>query len=265
MRSIAFATLGLGLCLALRASARADEWTKTFAVTGKPELRVETSAANIHVDTWDQSVIGARVTTEFYKIGDDGIKVFDHQTGDSVELEIRFPQDVLALGLSRRRVDIEVHMPREGRVNLRTGDGSIRLSNFKGNMELETVDGRQEIEAVDGVLRARSGNGAIRAGGRFDRLSLTSVDGRLEARALPGSTMGEPWLLQAGDGSVILQLPETFAADLDLATVQGHIVLDLPVAIEGKKHRNNIHGKLNGGGNLIAIRTANGPIRLEKL
>src|SRR6202044_2327331 len=43
--------------------AQADEWSKTYTLTGKPDLRVDTSDANIHVTTWDQNTIEARVTT----------------------------------------------------------------------------------------------------------------------------------------------------------------------------------------------------------
>jgi hypothetical protein len=40
--------------------ARADEWSKTYNLSGKPTLRVETSDANIRVSTWDQNTIGIR-------------------------------------------------------------------------------------------------------------------------------------------------------------------------------------------------------------
>ena len=42
-----------GLYLALVPLARGEEWTKTFSLSGSPDLRVETSDANIRVDTWD--------------------------------------------------------------------------------------------------------------------------------------------------------------------------------------------------------------------
>ena len=259
-----FALLLTGLCLALAPLAPAEEWSKTFTITGKPDLRVETSDANIHVETWDQNTIEARVTTERYKIGEGGIKVYDHQSGDSVELEVRFPHQVISFSLSGHRVDIEIHMPRQGRVNLHTGDGHIRLSNFKGDMELRSGDGHQDIDTVDGTLRARAGDGHIRAAGRFDGLAITTGDGHIEARALAGSTAGSSWDLHAGDGSVTLQLPANFAADVDLHTGDGHISLDLPVTVEGQLGKKNIHGKLNGGGNLLTIHTGDGSIRLEK-
>jgi hypothetical protein len=163
-----FAWVALAISLAVAPLARADQWSKTYTITGTPDLRVETSDANIHVDTWDQKTIEARVTSEHYKIGEHGLKIEEHQSGDSVELQVHFPHDVhiITFNMHNYRVEVGIHMPREGRVNLQTGDG------------------HQEIESVDGRLRARAGDGHITAAGRFDALELTTGDGRIAARAL---------------------------------------------------------------------------------
>ena len=199
-----FALSLLAFCLALTALARADEWSKTYTITGKPDLRVQTSDANIQADTWDKNIIDVHVTSGHYKIGEGGITVYEHQNGDNVEIEVRYPHPHLTIQFGnsgRYKVDIDIHMPREGRVNLRTGDGAIRLATFKGNMELESGDGREEIESVDGTLHARTSDGRISAAGRFDVLDLNTGDGRIEARALPGSTVASNWSIRTGDGS----------------------------------------------------------------
>lgn len=261
-----FALALLALTLSISSFAYADEWSKSYTITGTPDLRVETSDANIKVDTWDQKTIEARVTSEHYKIGEHGIKVYEHQSGDAVEIEVRLPHDihVFSFNVGSHRVEVEIHMPRQGRINLRTGDGSIRLANFKGSMDVQTSDGHQDIDSVDGTLRARAGDGHIRATGRFDGLELNTSDGRIDARAMPGSTIASSWNLHTGDGSVTLQLPDNFAADVDLHTGDGHITVDMPVAIEGRLGEKNIHGKMNGGGKLLTVHTGDGSIRLEK-
>jgi DUF4097 and DUF4098 domain-containing protein YvlB len=227
---------------------------------------VETSDANIHVDTWDQKTIEARVTSERYRIGEHGLKIEEHQSGDIVELQIRDPHDIhiITFNLHSYQVNVEIHVPREGRVKLHTGDGSIRLSNFKGEMDLQTGDGHQDIDSVDGTLRARSGDGRITAAGRFDTLELTTGDGRIDARAQSGSVVSSSWTLHTGDGNITLELPSTFAADVDLHTSDGHITADIPLAVDGRLSEKNIHGKINGGGNLITVHTGDGSIRLQK-
>jgi DUF4097 and DUF4098 domain-containing protein YvlB len=262
MKRIAHAVLAL--CFAAGLQARADEWSKTFNLTGKPDLRVETSDANIHVSTWDQNTITAKVTTVRYKIGEGGIRIEDHQRGDVVELEVRYPHSGITIDLGQHRVDIEIHMPREGRVDLHTGDGKIEVGSFKGEMELRSGDGSQELDSVDGKLHATTGDGHIRANGRFDELELKTGDGRVEARAGAGSSLATGWRLETGDGSVTLEIPENLAADIDLHTGDGHIDLEMPVTTEGKVRENEVRGKLNGGGNLLVIHTGDGSIRLRK-
>jgi DUF4097 and DUF4098 domain-containing protein YvlB len=262
MQRLALAILSLTLFAV--PFAHADEWSKTYTITGKPDLRVETSDADLRVDTWDQKTIEVHVNSRRYKIGEGGIKIIEHQNGDSVELEIRYPHRIFTIDLGNSHVEVDVHMPREGQLNLHTGDGSIEVANFKGNMDLESGDGHQEINSVDGILHAKTGDGRIVVSGRFDGLDLSTGDGRIEARVLPGSTMKTGWTLHTGDGGVRLQLPENFAADVDLHTSDGHINLDFPVTVEGRLGEKNIHGKINGGGNLLTVHTGDGSIEIEK-
>jgi hypothetical protein len=258
--------LGLVLCftLFLTLLAQGEEWKKSFSIGGQAELRVETSDANIHVDTWDQKSIEARVTSEKWGFGQGGIQVVDHQTGDSVEIEVRLPHNFHVFSVGDRRTVVEIHMPREGKVRLHTGDGEILLRDVKGDLDLESGDGRLEVEGVDGTLRAHSGDGHIRVRGRFDDLNISTSDGRIEADAIAGSTVGKGWSVRTGDGSVSLSLPENFAANVVLHTGDGHISLDMPLTVEGRYDSSNIHGKLNGGGGLLDIHTGDGSIRLGK-
>ena len=224
------------VCSWTRCRRRLTNGRRLTLLRGKPDLRVETSDANIHVSTWDQNTIEAKVTTVRYKIGDDGIRIEEHQTGDMVEIDVRYPASHGSRStgaIMSHRVDIDIHMPREGRVDLHTGDGKIELGNFKGEMQLRSGDGSQEIDSVDGKLRATTGDGHIRANGRFDELELKTGDGRVDARAQRVSlaTAGG-W--RAAMASVTLEVPENLAADVDLHTGDGHIDLDMPVTTEGK-------------------------------
>jgi DUF4097 and DUF4098 domain-containing protein YvlB len=253
------------VCSLAALPARADDWSKTYTLTGNPDLRVDTSDANIHVSTWEQNTIDAKVTTTRYKIGDDGIRIEEHQSGNVVEIDVRYPHNHgITIDWGQHRVDIDIHMPHEGRVDLHTGDGKIELANFKGEMQLRSGDGSQEINSVDGKLRALTGDGHIHANGRFDVLDLKTGDGSLEARALPGSALGASWRLESGDGTVTLEVPDGLAADVELHTGDGHIDLDMPITTEGKIREGEVRGKLNGGGNLLMIHTGDGSIRLRK-
>ena len=244
--------------------AHADEWSKTYNLTGKPELRIETSDANIRVTTWDQNTIEAKVITSRYKIGEGGLRIEEHQTGDSVEIDVRYPHHNFNVEWGQHKVDIIVQMPREGRVNLRTGDGKIDIAGLKGEMDLHSGDGSENLEGVDGKLHASTGDGHISAQGRFDELELKTGDGHVEVQAAAGSTLAAGWRLETGDGNVSLEIPSELSADVSLHTSDGHIDLDMPITTEGKIRQNEVHGKLNGGGSLLTIRTGDGSIHLRK-
>ena len=253
----------LAVVLAGAGTARAEQWSKTYNISGSPDLRVETTDANIRVDTWDQKSIEATIISSHYKIGAGGLQVEERQSGDTVEINVRFPREFHMVSFSHR-VDINIHMPRQGRVKLHTGDGKIELADVKGEMELSTGDGAEEIHHVEGRLNAQTGDGHINADGRFDALNLKSGDGHVDARATAGSTLAEEWTLHTGDGSVSLELPENLAADLYLHTGDGHIDVDLPMTTEGRIKGTELRGKLNGGGKLITVHTGDGSINLRK-
>ena len=261
MKRIGLAILALAIS-ALPASA--EQWSKTYTISNAPDLRVETSDANIHVDTWDQKTIQATITSTHYKFGRGGLTVEEHQSGDTVEINLRFPHEVHFFNFDNGRVDIEVHMPRSGRVNLHTGDGKIELAQFSGDMELSSGDGSEQIRNVEGRLHASTGDGNIDADGKFDALDVKTGDGRLDVHAFGGSKVTEEWTLHTGDGSVTLELPPDLAADLHLHTGDGHIDVDLPMSTEGRISGNDIHGKLNGGGKMISVQTGDGSINLRK-
>ena len=61
--------IGMALFLiAIAFPAHAEQWSKTYNISGRPDLRVETSDANIRVDTWNQNTIEATVISTRYKI-----------------------------------------------------------------------------------------------------------------------------------------------------------------------------------------------------
>jgi hypothetical protein len=266
MRSRPLLVVVAVLTLSLLASA--DEWTKSFNLNGKPDLRVNTGDANIRVEPWDKSTVDIHVTTVNWKIGPDGLEIVDHQSGNSVSLDVPTNRNEVHFGWNnhpRRRVDIVVHMPREARLYLNTRDGNILVRNMKGDFTIKSGDGHQDIDGIDGSLNADSGDGAINLTGRFDKLNVHSGDGRVEARVLPGSKMAGDWSMRAGDGSIHLQLPSDFSADLEALTGDGSIDFDMPIQMTGRIGGKTMHGKIGHGGAILNLHTGDGSIKVDRL
>ena len=262
------ASLTLLLALALVAPATAGQWERTYPITGRPELVLRTDDASVHVTTWDRRAVGLRVTTQGWDIGGArGLSVQAAQTGNRVELEVREPRFRwnLQFGHRHRWTRIEVSVPRDGDLDVTTGDGAIEADGLRGDLHLLTSDGHIEATGLDGALEARSGDGGLRLEGRFDRLEVSTSDGRVVATALEGSRLASAWSLRSGDGSVSLRVPSTLRADLDLHTGDGDLWVGLPVETSGRFVRHTLRGRMNGGGPLLEMRSGDGSIRVEGL
>jgi len=251
--------------LAFTASALADDWSKTYDLTGKPSLRVDAGDASIRIENWDQNKIEAHVTTRGWHIGTDDVKIVERQQGNSVDIEIRQPnRHHVSFGIEARRTELEIRMPRNAKVDIRSQDGSISAKGLAGELDFSSGDGRLELENVDGNLRAHTSDGSVRVSGRFDVLDLNTSDGRVDLEVRPGSQIQQSWRIRTSDGSVAVRLPGEMAADVDLHTGDGHITTNIPIVVEGSFDQENLHGKLNGGGNRLSIYTGDGSITLDK-
>jgi DUF4097 and DUF4098 domain-containing protein YvlB len=264
--------------------AQAQDWRKTYSVSAKPEIRVDANDADIRVYTADRKDIEAVVTTNGYKIGSGGVSISDHQTGDRVEINIHVPNVHLFSFGWHKSVHVQLNIPREadldlhsgdgritaenlnGKATLRSGDGDIQITSGKGAFNIETGDGRVECQNIEGDLHAETKDGGVRIDGVFTTLDLHTGDGSIDAEARPGSKMTSGWSVRTGDGSVTLRLPDGFPADLDVHTGDGHITMDFPVTIESgaSLKQNAIRGKMNGGGQVLEIKTGDGNITLRR-
>lgn len=272
----------LVLLLSLNPPASADQWTKTFTINGPASVKVETSDADVRIDTWDRGTIEADVTAQGYKIGDGGIRITDQQNGNAVDINLKFPIEVFHINFHRRSVNIVLHVPKscaldvhtgdgsidvantDGDMKLRTGDGHLHLSGTHGSMVLNTGDGRIEAENIDGTLQAHTGDGKVNISGRFDGLDVKTGDGSIDATATAGSRMVSPWTLHTNDGRLNLKVPDNFSAEVYVHTGDGHIDMQFPVSVYGRVSTNELHGKLNGGGQLLTLRSGDGSISLAK-
>jgi Putative adhesin len=234
----------LTLCSLL---ASAEEWRKTYALAGSPELSVDTNDGEIRIHASDRKDIEAVVVVTGEKIGPSGVRITENQQGNHVSLTVKVPNH-WGIGWHRRSVRVEIETPREANLDLHSGDGNVRVLEVKGALHIETGDGDVEAAGTDGSLQAHTGDGNIRADGIYTALDLHTGDGSISAEAKQGSKMDSRWSLRSGDGNIELRLPDSFSAEVDAHTGDGHIELDFPVTVNGSVRESTIRGKINGGG-----------------
>ena len=275
---VALVLLGLGIAL----PARADDWSKKYSVTGRPDLHFNVNDGKVDITSSDSKEIEARVWTSGWRIPQE-VKITESQSGDRVTIDVHVPNMHFSFGVNHRSVNVELRVPRDidldvhsgdgsitsqplsGHIRLDSGDGNIEAHGLKGDLKLHTGDGHIEGSQFEGTLMADTGDGRINIRGRFDALDIRTGDGNIEAAAEAGSQITGTWSLKTGDGNIVLRVPETFHADLDAHTGDGHISLDFPVTVSGSLSNSTIRGKLAGGGPSLMLRTGDGSIRLERL
>ncbi len=243
-------------------AAWADEWTKHWTVSGKPELRITTSDASLIVEAGSDHSIDARLITTGYPIGATGVHVEERQVGDKIQIDVKVPNMHWSFG--NHSVRLEVRVPRDLIADLHTGDGSISLRGLRGDLRADTGDGSIHGEDLDGGLDANTGDGSVRVAGRFDKLQLHTHDGSVEAQVKEGSHLDGDWRIQTGDGSLHMRVPKNLAADLEAHTGDGHITIDLPGA-SSAKGAHFTQAQLNGGGHALLLRTGDGSITVSSL
>jgi len=253
----------LSAIAAFPAASFADEWNKHWSTSGKPELHITAGDAAVDIKYGAGDGIDAVVRTKGYTIGESGVRIQEHQSGNRVELEVKEPSSHFNFH-GNRELKIELRVPRDLSAYLRTGDGPISIEGVHGAVHANTGDGPVKVGDFEGTLDAQTGDGPVTLQGRFDDLRVQTGDGPVTVTAEHGSRILSSWHLQTGDGPVQLHLPGDIAANLELHSGDGPIQLNLPLTVSGSQDHHNVHGTLNGGGPELSVRTGDGPINISR-
>ena len=170
----------------------------------------------------------------------------------------------------------------DGPVTAQTSGGSVTVTSAKGNADVKTSGGGLSLSDIEGDVNAHTSGGSIRAekltgksvvktsGGSIEVADIKgAIDARTSGGSINANLLGQP----AGDctfktsgGSVTVVLGDKVAVDVDAQTSGGRVLTDFPVAatIQGEQKKNEIRGKVNGGGPLITAHSSGGSVRLQK-
>jgi len=278
-------------CVVVDSQAHITREEKRFEVTAAPELKLTTFDGAIELHAGDSKTVLVEIEKRGpTQEGLDQLRVETKQDGNRIEVEVKRPsREVAFFGMGMTpSAKLIVTMPSEGhvtaksgdgsitiddihgRLELRTGDGSIRGRNAGGQMTISTGDGSITLDGASGDLDGESGDGGVRVSGMLATVKLHTGDGSITFRAEPGTKMGGDWSLTTGDGSVAVTLPSDFSAELDAHTGDGSIRNELALTAEAggdsrptDASRHTLRTRLGSGGRTLTIRTSDGSIRLK--
>jgi hypothetical protein len=183
-----------------------------------------------------------------------------------------------------------------GSVRARTRDAGVEIRGISGPVKLRVVNGAAEIEEITGDLQVTSSEGPIRVAWVAGDVEARTTAGEIEMRHIEGEvtakTLGGPielaqvrgpilartergsvratfsgapaGSLETERGSIDVVIPTDSAADLDAHATQGGVALDAAIALDGEEAENLVVGEINGGGELLLLRTSRGQIHLSR-
>ena len=291
-----------GLCLALAVTGLPacavnidhegyiEREQKRFPVESAVELHLYTFDGAVEVRAWERQ----EIVVEIEKRGQDKdavgkIQVIADRTGNRIQLEARHPGGrgvFVGIGTFRspsakfvanvpratnlvvRSGDGSVLVERlEGRVELRTSDGTIRAIQTSGELLAESGDGTITLEEVSGRVEARTTDGGLRIAGTPSVLRARTGDGSIVLRLRRGTVMHEDWLATTDDGSISVEIPDSFSAEIEADPgSDGRARSDITLInlSGGTRDQRILRGRLGEGGFRFVLRTGDGNIRLTQ-
>lgn len=293
MRSSALAVAAAVLMIGGVTLAAADSkktpkvWKEQWSVTGRPSVRVRTGDARVVIHTRDGSGVAAEVRETGEQkglfVGDRDPEVTFERSGSAIVINARMRGVTGGIVWSDYKLEVDVWVPKDtdldvktsdgdvtagplnGRIQIETSDGDIEVLGLKGDLTLMSSDGDIDAGGLDGRLHLRTHDGDGEVAGRFDALTARSSDGHLELTITPGSALAEPWTIESSDGRIGLRIPADLKAYLDAKSRDGSLDIDVPISVRGKFHRNELQGTLNGGDQLLTLRSSDGGIHVSAL
>jgi DUF4097 and DUF4098 domain-containing protein YvlB len=240
---------------------------KRFATTGKPDVSLFTIDGAIEIRPWDKSEVEVIVE----KRGADKDAIADitvnaTQNDNHIDVKVEWPRHKgFSFGLSKS-AKLIVSVPRSSDILAKSGDGSIDVERVAGKIELRSGDGSIQARDLAGDVNAQTGDGSITLDGKFSTVRARSGDGSVRIHAASGTTAASDWDISTGDGSVTLELPDGFNAELDAHTGDGRVAVhELTLSnVTGEISRNTVKGRLGSGGPVVRVRTGDGSITLRR-
>jgi DUF4097 and DUF4098 domain-containing protein YvlB len=270
--------------LTLPPAVGAEDWKRSYPVSGKPSLTIGTGDASTEVQPC-AACHEVKIRVQWNDRRSEDYNITESQSADHVNFELKEKQHFHVSIGNHHEPRVLVEVPKEMDLEARTSDGGLKVYGIYGSVSLHTSDGGVDVGDVSGAIKlvasdgsirmhnltgtleSRSSDGNITIDGKLSEIQVHTSDGSLDFTLAEGSQLTTASRVEASDGNVKIRLPKTLRADIDLHTGDGHIDCQLPLTMNGYNSGggHNISGKLNAGGTPLTIHTRDGNLTVGAL
>ena len=283
---------GLLAALPLSVQAKIERRVeKTFNVQPGATLKVETQGGDVRVKpgTGDQVRVTAvqHIRTNSETEATELLQKLElviEQQGSDVTASAKYAKRSAGFNFGSWppvQVDFEVIVPAKFNVELKTSGGDIVVGNLTGTVSARTSGGDVKLGRIEGEVRAHTSGGDIELVQATGAADLHTSGGDIEVDAIVNtinaSTSGGDvsakfigvlkgdCVLSTSGGDVEVVVDAAAGFQLEASTSGGEVEAEgLTITIErGGIGKSRLHGKVNGGGPLLKLRTSGGDIELK--
>jgi hypothetical protein len=203
------------------------------------------------------------------------IRVLCGLVGGALEVEV----DVPRRWNRRGHAHLEVRVPRGTSVEVATSNGKICIENLCGAVRARSSNGSVDVTSVVGDIDVNASNakvccshtqGHLVARSSNGKIQLEEHRGSIDASTSNGLIMAdleelgrEGVQLAASNGRIVLVLPESVDADVDIRVDNGVIRNDRELCKCTSDRSDRLRGRIGSGGIPIRLRTSNGSVSLR--
>ncbi|MFI5252268.1 MAG: DUF4097 family beta strand repeat-containing protein [Bacteroidota bacterium] len=267
---------------------------KKFNVQPDGDLRIDADEGEVRITGTDSNEVSVHVLMRGDRDRVDQYHVNITQDGNTVRIEgradrrhFRFWED------GSLDVKFEISVPKKfnldlqtagGNLVLRTVEGTINGTTSGGDLDVMDIKGRVKLETSGGDVLIKNAEGDLNfvtSGGNIDgsdiagdlvtetsggNIDLKNVDAKLRASTSGGNievsaSSNKGVTLETSGGNVRVRMPNSISADVDASATGGDV--DCSLQFSGKIKDGDMHGTINGGGNMIRARTSGGNIYIS--
>ncbi len=245
------------------------DWSGTM----RPGSTLEVYALNGSIEVEQGSSDRASVVASPRRSGFSAARLVVERRGDVVAACVVYAgQEGCAPGEAPRgrpsvqrnnEVNVQVVLPRDVNVKLRTTNGRVSTDRLDRNVEARSTNGAVRASSRRGEVSARTTNGNIQittAGLPDGRTTNGSIEATLLATSWSGTAE-----LRTTNGSITVNLPRNPNVNVEARSTNGSIRTNATdLNVERRRGRGTTaSGQLGNGGRDLSLRTTNGSIRLQ--
>ncbi|MGB7875778.1 MAG: DUF4097 family beta strand repeat-containing protein [Anaerolineales bacterium] len=153
-----------------------------------------------------------------------------------------------------------------GQLKIQNDFGEIELVQaMAGSYDMHTNSGSIDVDGAQNSLKAHTDFGSITIkNAESTTLDLDTQSGTIEYR---GSLGPGPHMVISDFGQIDLYIPTDTNLKMSLETDFGNISSEIPITVilEGNLEKNKQEGSINGGGDLLTVRTKSGDINIAAI